>query len=156
MEKDFQITGRIREMSVATGQLNFTVDNDRGLTAQINLSIDNMYDKSKSDAFNALVLYENFLTKVKPDIPLGIVFAYDRSYNAEEPWLHQKHYCDDVHHVVQHRFFGSVKNVTTEVTIAGQSSNIKDKIDGFLGSLRIKSLTMYNDSNGGDVLNFEE
>ena len=155
MENKFHIQGRIREMANDEGQLNFMVDNDMGLTAQINLSIDRDC-KDKTDAFNLLALYENFLTKVKPDIPLGIAFVYDRSYNAEEPWLKQKHFNDDIHHVVQYRFSGIVRNVTTEVTITGQSSNIRDQIDGFLGSLRIRGLTLYNDSNGGDVLNFEE
>lgn len=155
MEKKFRIKGLIREMTNDEGQLNFTVDNDRGFTAQINLFIDKDC-KNKADAFNLLVLYENFLTKVEPDKPIVIAFAYGRDYNAEEPWLKQKHYNDDIHHVVQHRFSGIVKNVTVEVTITGQSAYIKDRINGFLGSLRIDSLTMYNDSNGDDVLNFEE
>lgn len=155
MENNFRIRGRIREMSIDEGQLNFMVDNDRGFTAQINLFIDKDC-RNKTDAFNALRLYEEFLTKVKSDEPIVVAFAYDRGYNAGESWLHQKHYCDDIHHVVQYRFSGSVKNVTTEVTIAGQSSNIKDKIDGFCGSLLIKNLTLYNDSNGDVVLNLEE
>ena len=155
MEKTFRIQGRIREISSDEGQLNFTVDNDMGLTAQIGLSIDRDC-KNKAEAFNALYLYENLLVRAEPDIPLGIDFAYDNDYNAEEPWLKQRHYNDDIHHVVQYRFFGVVKNLTTEVTIAGQAANIKNLINGFLGTLRIKGLVLFNDTNGGDVLNFEK
>jgi hypothetical protein len=155
MEKKFHVSGRIREISNGEGQLNFMVDSDRGLTAQINLLIDKDC-KNKADAFNLLVLYGNFLTKVEPDKPIVIDFVYDKDYNAEEPWLGQRHYNDDIHHVVQCRFSGIVKNVTVEVTISGSSAYLKNKIDGFLGSLRISSLTMYDDSMKGDVLSFEE
>lgn len=158
MEKDFQITGRIRELSSEELHLNFMVDNDQGITAEINLCMDKdkKYDALKSEAFNLFVLYENLLTKAKPDTVVKVNFAYDRSYNAEEPWLRQRHYFDDVHHVAQYRFSGMVKNVNVEVTISGQSTFTKNIIDGLLGSLRIKNLTLYNDSNGGDVLSFEE
>lgn len=158
MEKDFRISGRIRELSSEELHLNFTVDNDQGLTAEINLCVDKdkKFDASVDKAFNLFVLYENLLTKAKPDTIVGVNFAYDRGYNAEEPWLAQRHYYDDVHHVVQYRFFGMVKNVNVEVTISGPSSYTNNKIDGFLGSLRIKSLVLYNDTNGGEGIDFEE
>lgn len=156
MENKFHIKGRIREMSIDEDRLDFTVDNGTGLTARVNLFIDKDC-KNRTDAFNLLFLYEGFLTKVTPYKQFGIGFAYDKDYNAEEPWLKQRYFNDDVHHVVQYRFSGIVRNVTVEVTIMGQSSNLMDNIDGFLGSLRIRGIFLNNDTEThGDVLSFEK
>lgn len=156
MEKKFHIRGRIREISNDENQLDFTVDNGGGLTAQVNLFIDKDC-KSKADAFNLLSIYEQFLAKVEPDKIIGIGFAYDRSYNVEEPWLKQKYYNRDIHHIVQYRFSGIVRYLTVEVTITGQLSDIRNYIDGFLGSIRIGGLFLNDDTEThSDILNFKK